>query len=123
MHALDELRNEAYENARIFKEKVKRWHDKRIEHRVFKTRDKVLLYNSRLRLFPGKLKSRWEGPYEIAEAYPSGAVRLKGTSATPWIFSGQRLKHYRSGEVNETLVIHFIDEEEFFQKRYGDLIS
>jgi hypothetical protein len=41
IHALDELINEAYENARIFKEKFKRWHDKRIEHRVFKAGDKV----------------------------------------------------------------------------------
>jgi hypothetical protein len=54
IHALDKLRNQAYENARIFKENIKRWHDKRIEHRVFKTRDKVSLYSCRLRLFLGK---------------------------------------------------------------------
>ena len=78
IHALDELRSEAYENARIFKEKVKRWHDRKIEKWEFKTGDKVLLYNSRFKLFPGKLRSKWEGPYEVDEAYPSGAVKLKG---------------------------------------------
>ena len=78
IHALDELRSEAYENARIFKEKVKRWHDRKIEKREFKAGDKVLLYNSRFKLFTGKLRSKWEGPYEVDEAYPSGAVKLKG---------------------------------------------
>ena len=76
IQALDELINEAYENARIFKEKVKKWHDKKLEGMGFKTGDKVLFYNSRLKIFVGKLKSRWEGPYEVEEAYPSGAVRL-----------------------------------------------
>jgi hypothetical protein len=77
IHALDELRSEAYENARIFKEKVKRWHDRKIENRVFKAGDKVLLYISHFKLFLGKLRSKWEGPYDVDEAYPSGTVKLK----------------------------------------------
>jgi hypothetical protein len=77
IHALDELINEAYENARIFKEKFKRWHDKRIEHRVFKVGDKVLLSIYFLTLFLGNLKSRCEGPHEVGEAYPSGGCETK----------------------------------------------
>ena len=53
MNELEELRNEAYNNARIYKEKTKRRHDQKIMRREFKAREKVLLYNSRLKLFPG----------------------------------------------------------------------
>ena len=55
MNELEELRNEAYDNARIYKEKTKRWHDQKILRREFKEGERVLLYNSRLKLFPGKL--------------------------------------------------------------------
>ena len=59
--SLDEWRTQAYENAKLFKEKVKRWHDKRIQKCEFNVGDYVLLYNSRLRFFAGKLLSKWEG--------------------------------------------------------------
>ena len=62
LNELEELRNEAYDNARIYKEKTKRLHDQKIMMREFKVGEQVLLYNSRLKLFPGKLKSRWSGP-------------------------------------------------------------
>ena len=65
MNELEEPRNEAYDNARIYKEKTKRWHDKKILRREFKAGEQVLLYNSRLKLFQGKLKSRWSGPYIV----------------------------------------------------------
>lgn len=61
LHELDEFRNFAYENAKIFKEKTKKWHDKKIQNREFREGQLVLLFNSRLKLFPGKLKSRWSG--------------------------------------------------------------
>ena len=59
MSSLDEWRSEAYENAKLFKEKVKRWHAKRILKREFNIGDKVLLYRYRLRFFAGKLVSKW----------------------------------------------------------------
>ena len=58
VHELEEIRNEAYENAIIYKEKTRAWHDKNILRKSFKVGEKVLLYNSRLQLFPGKLRSR-----------------------------------------------------------------
>ena len=76
MNELEELRNEAYDNARIYKEKTKRWHDQKIL-REFKAGEQVLLYNSRLKLFPGKLKSRWNGPYTVLTSTPFGVVTLK----------------------------------------------
>ena len=62
---LDEFHNEAYENARIYKEKTKDWHDKHIMRKEFEAGQRVLLFNSRLKLFLRKLKSRWSGPFTV----------------------------------------------------------
>ena len=77
MNELEELINEAYENSRIYKEKTKRWYDQKIMRREFKAGEQVLLYNSRLKLFPRKIKSRWSGPYTVVTSTPFGAVTLK----------------------------------------------
>ncbi|XP_073051355.1 uncharacterized protein [Primulina eburnea] len=77
LNEMEEFRNDAYENAKIYKEKTKRWHDKQILRRLFKPGQHVLLFNSRLRLFPGKLKSRWSGPFTVETVYPHGAIELK----------------------------------------------
>ena len=58
MNELEELRNEVYDNAMIYKDKTKKWHDQRILRREFKIGELILLYNSRLRIFPEKVKSR-----------------------------------------------------------------
>ena len=78
IHALGELRNNAYESAVSLKKRLRKWHDRKILKQTFNAGDKVLLFNSRFKLFPGKLRSRWEGPYVIEEVYNSGAVQLKG---------------------------------------------
>ena len=101
MNELEELRNEAYDNARIYKEKTKRWHDQKIMRREFKTEEQVLLYNSKLKLFPWKLKSRWSGPYIVVTSTPFGAVTLKDESGSEFKVNGQRLKHYLGGSINE----------------------
>ena len=62
---LQEFYIEAYENAKIYKEKTKAWHDKHIARKEFEAGQRVLLFNSRLKLFPGKLKSRWTGPFTM----------------------------------------------------------
>ncbi|XP_071925471.1 uncharacterized protein [Coffea arabica] len=74
---LEEHRLHAYENAKIYKEKIKYWHDKHIIPKKFQVGQHVLLFNSRLRLFPGKLKSRWSGPFEVTQVFPYGAVEIK----------------------------------------------
>nr|GEU87462.1 reverse transcriptase domain-containing protein [Tanacetum cinerariifolium] len=63
---LNELRDQAYENSLIYKEKTKRIHDSKIKNYVFNIGDRVLFYNSRLKIFSGKLKSRWSGPFTIS---------------------------------------------------------
>ncbi|XP_075478843.1 uncharacterized protein LOC142519698 [Primulina tabacum] len=74
---MDEFRNDAYENAKIYKEQTKKWHDKIIVRRELKSGQQLLLFNSRLKLFPGKLKSRWSGPFVMEAVYPYGAIELK----------------------------------------------
>jgi hypothetical protein len=91
---LEELRLFSYENARIYKERTKRWHDKRVVEKAFTNGEKVLLYNSRLRMFPGKLRSRWTGPFVVHKAYPSGMVEIITPEGIQKV-NGQRLKHYR----------------------------
>ena len=76
LNELDEFRHDAYENARIYKEKTNMWHDKHITKKNFEVGQKVLLYNSRLRLFLGKLKSRWSRPFIVTEVYLYGAVEI-----------------------------------------------
>ena len=65
LNELEELRNETYDNARIYKDKIKKWHDQKILRREFKAGDQVLLFNFKLKLFPGKLKSKCSGPYIV----------------------------------------------------------
>ncbi|XP_024028687.1 uncharacterized protein LOC112093776 [Morus notabilis] len=92
---LEEIRMFSYENAKLYKEKTKRWHDKRIKPREFEPGQQVLLYNSRLKLFPGKLKSRWSGPFTVATVFPHGVVELQEEkSGRKFLVNGQRIKHY-----------------------------
>ncbi|XP_024009457.1 uncharacterized protein LOC112084540 [Eutrema salsugineum] len=76
LNELDEICHNAYENSKIYKEKTNEFYDRKIVHKTFSPNDQVLLYNSRLKLFPGKLKSRWFGPFKIKEVLPYGAVVL-----------------------------------------------
>ncbi|CAN6487228.1 unnamed protein product [Victoria cruziana] len=98
---LEEIRNDAYENSRIFKEKMKAFHDKRIVKKSFEPGQKVWVYTSRLHQFPGKLRSRWEGPAIVQEAYPSGAVCVK-FRRDRFMVNGQRLKPYIDGAIEPT---------------------
>ncbi|GJU05500.1 reverse transcriptase domain-containing protein [Tanacetum coccineum] len=70
LNELNELRDQAYENSLIYKEKTKRIHDAKIKNRVFNVGDRVLLFNSRLKIFSGKLKSRWSGPFTVFQIFP-----------------------------------------------------
>lgn len=94
LHELEEFRREAYENASIYKEMTKQWHDKNIRQRIFRVGDQVLLYNSWLKLFPGKLKSRWSGPFTVSQVFPYGTVELHHPTKGNFKVNGQRIKHY-----------------------------
>ncbi|XP_055960233.1 uncharacterized protein LOC126678772 [Mercurialis annua] len=94
LNELDEIRFNAYENAKLYKEKTKRWHDAHISPKTFEVGAFVLLYNSRLRLFPGKLKSRWSGPFKIRHIANHGALELENQKGETFKVNGHRCKPY-----------------------------
>jgi len=78
------MRLNAYESARIYKQKIKAYYDRKLQKKNFHPGQQVLLFNSRLRLFPGKLKSKWSGPFVIKDVKPHGAVEIMDpTSSEP----------------------------------------
>ncbi|XP_070022067.1 uncharacterized protein [Nicotiana sylvestris] len=100
LNELDEFRLHAYENSKLYKEQTKMWHDKHIQHREFEPGQEVLLFNSRLKLFPGKLKSRWAGPFLVVSVTPHGTVELRDiNSSGTFLVNGQRIKHYWGGDI------------------------
>ncbi|CAN6720964.1 unnamed protein product [Malus baccata var. baccata] len=106
LNELEEIRNEAYENARLYKEKTKAFHDKMIRTKSFAIGQKVLLFNSRLRLFLGKLRSRWIGPFVIIDVFPHGAVQVRSyKTGQEFKVNGHRLKPYY-----ENFVEHDVEE-------------
>jgi hypothetical protein len=107
---LDEWREKAYHNSKIYKERVKRWHDKRIKKKEFAPRDKVLLFNSKVKLFRhGKLRSKWEGPFKVVDASSHGVVTLQNDEGMLFKVNGQRLKLFLepNKELEELDVINF----------------
>ncbi|GJW49282.1 reverse transcriptase domain-containing protein, partial [Tanacetum coccineum] len=99
LNELSELRDQAYENSLIYKEKTKRIHDAKIKNRIFNVGDQVLLFNSRLKIFSGKLKSRWSGPFTIVQVFPYGTIELSQNSGPNFKVNGHRLKHYFGGDI------------------------
>nr|GEV71891.1 reverse transcriptase domain-containing protein [Tanacetum cinerariifolium] len=91
---LNELRDQAYENSLIYKEKTKKLHDLKIKNRIFKVGDQVLLFNSRLKIFSKKLKTSWSGPFTITKVFPYGTVELSQPDGPNFKVNGHRLKHY-----------------------------
>ncbi|GJZ41579.1 reverse transcriptase domain-containing protein [Tanacetum coccineum] len=101
LHELDELRHQAYENSRLYKERTKVWHDRKLRMRKeFKQGNKVLLFHSKYKFKQPKLRSRWLGPYVVKHQYPSGYVELYGKDGKTFIVNGHRLKLYHEEDNN-----------------------
>nr|GEY46224.1 reverse transcriptase domain-containing protein [Tanacetum cinerariifolium] len=105
LNKLNELFDHAYENSLIYKEKTKRIHDSKIKNRVFNVGDRVLLFNSGLKIFSGKLKTRWSGPFTIAKVFPYGTVELSQANGPNFKVNGHRVKHYFGGDVPQLIVL------------------
>nr|GFB70385.1 reverse transcriptase domain-containing protein [Tanacetum cinerariifolium] len=104
INELNELRDQAYENSLIYKEKSKRLHDSKIKNRVFNIGDRVLLFNSRLKILSGKLKSRGSGPFTISHVFPYGTVELTQPDGPNFKVNGHRLKHYFGKDIPKLVV-------------------
>ncbi|XP_057744957.1 uncharacterized protein LOC130962807 [Arachis stenosperma] len=113
LQELESLRLEAYENSRLYKEKVKAVHDKSIKRREFQPGDLVLLYNSRIRLMPGKLRSRWDGLYRVKKVEPYRVFHLSHPSSSELIkVNGHRLKLFHGEKMakNQELEIFLLED-------------
>ncbi|KAM2034995.1 hypothetical protein ACFX16_038142 [Malus domestica] len=104
LNELDEIRLEAYDNASIYKQKTKAFHDNMIRGKSFSIGQKVLLFNSRLRLFPGKLRSKWIGPFVITNISSYGAIQIQSLkTGHEFQVNGHRLKPYYENFVEQTV--------------------
>nr|GEV15832.1 reverse transcriptase domain-containing protein [Tanacetum cinerariifolium] len=99
LNELNELCDQAYENSLIYKKKTKKIHDSKIKNRVFNVGDRVLLFNSRLKIFSRKLKTRWTGPFTVAHVFPYGTIELSQDDGPNFKVNGHRLKHYFGGDI------------------------
>nr|GEU74298.1 reverse transcriptase domain-containing protein [Tanacetum cinerariifolium] len=99
LNELNELRDQAYENSLLYKEKTRKLHDSKIKNRIFNVGDRVLLFNSRLKIFSGKLKTRWSGPFTIAHVFPYRTIDLSQPDGPNFKVNGHCVKHYFKGDI------------------------
>nr|GEW38583.1 reverse transcriptase domain-containing protein [Tanacetum cinerariifolium] len=98
LNQLNELRDQAYENSLIYKERTKKLHDSKIKNHIFNVGDQVLLFNSHLKILSGKLKTRWSGPFTITQVFPYGTVELSQPGPN-FKVNGHHVKHYFGGDI------------------------
>ena len=109
LNELEELRNDAYESARIYKARTKAFYDSHINRKSFEPGQKVWLLNSRLKYFLSKLRSRWEAPYRVFQVSPHGTIEIINLQSGYLLkVNGQRLKLCVEG-IQEVSVIEEVD--------------
>ncbi|GKB37443.1 reverse transcriptase domain-containing protein [Tanacetum coccineum] len=114
LNELNELRDQAYENSLIYKERMKKLHDSKIKNRILNVGDRVLLFNSRLKIFSGKLKTRWSGPFTITKVFLYGTIKLSQPDGPNFKVNGHRVKHYFGGDLPPKVVqdLHTFSKDE-----------
>nr|GEV55804.1 hypothetical protein [Tanacetum cinerariifolium] len=120
INELDEMTLDAYESSISYKERTKRWHNKRIKApNNYERGDKVLLFNLHLRMFPKKLKSRWYGPFSICKDMKNGVIELYNEDGNEFIVNKQRVKPYQKSvlDANRDGDITLDDEGEVIEKK------
>ncbi|XP_017978266.1 PREDICTED: uncharacterized protein LOC108662420 [Theobroma cacao] len=101
LNEMDEFLLDAYENAKIYKEKTMRWHDQKIVEHHFELGQHVLLLNSHLKLFSGKFKLRWSRPFIVSMVFPHGAMEIMdGITNETFKVNGQWLKDYWGDDID-----------------------
>ncbi|XP_074298292.1 uncharacterized protein LOC141629141 [Silene latifolia] len=118
MNELEELRMEAYESSKIYKDQTKKWHDAKIMKKDISVGDLVLLFNSKVKVFPGKLRSRWSGPFKVMDISPCCTFELWSEEGGTFKVNGQRVKRYYDGDEKGTIEVIYpgdpLPEEEIF---------
>ena len=117
---MDEWRKKAYHSSKLYKERTKRWHDKRIKIKHFKAGDKIHLFNSCIHLFGhGKLRSKWEGPFLVLNAADHGAITLQDDDGNIFKANGQRLKIFLEPKIPE---LEEVDVYEFSELEHTSTV-
>ncbi|GKB70352.1 reverse transcriptase domain-containing protein [Tanacetum coccineum] len=98
LNELNELRDQAYDNSLIYKERTKKLHDSKIKNHIFYVGDRVLLFNSRLKIFSEKLKTCWSGPFTITKVFPYGTIELSQPNGPNFKVNGHQVKIYSERE-------------------------
>ncbi|GKC42173.1 hypothetical protein Tco_1059895 [Tanacetum coccineum] len=88
-----------YVDQSLWRKITKKLHDSKIKNRIFNVGDRVLLFNSRLKIFFRKLKTRWSGPFTITKVFPYGTVELSQPDGPNFKVNGHRVKHYFGGDL------------------------
>nr|GEU41808.1 DNA-directed DNA polymerase [Tanacetum cinerariifolium] len=121
LNELNELRDQAYENSLIYKEKTKKLHDSKIKNRIFNVGDQVILLNSCLKIFLGKLKTLWSGRFTITQVFLYGTVELSQPNGPNFKVNGHRVKHYFGGDIPSKV---FLDLHTFpWTNKCGDRVK
>ncbi|KAL6324171.1 hypothetical protein AAG906_006442 [Vitis piasezkii] len=112
LNEMEELRNNAYINSKVAKQRMKKWHDQLISNKEFQEGQKVLMYDTRLHIFPGKLKSRWIGPFIIHRVYSNGVVDvLNSNGKDSFRVNGYRLKPFMEPFKPEKEAINLLEPQ------------
>ncbi|XP_041996385.1 uncharacterized protein LOC121746538 [Salvia splendens] len=92
-------------SAMWYKEKTNLWHDKNLRVKELQVGQRVLLFQSRLKLMPGKLKSKWTGPYAIVVLRTNIVVELQGCdpNSAPFMVNGHWVKPFRDNSEVHTV--------------------
>ncbi|GJX55434.1 reverse transcriptase domain-containing protein [Tanacetum coccineum] len=85
--------------------RTKKLHDSKIKNRIFNVGDRVLLFNSRLKIFSGKLKTRWSGPFTITQVFPYGTIESSQPDGLNFKVNRHRVKHYFGGDIPSKVVL------------------
>nr|GEW28034.1 reverse transcriptase domain-containing protein [Tanacetum cinerariifolium] len=104
LNELSELRDQTYKNSAIYKERTKKLHESKIKNHIFNVGDQVLLFNSRLKIFSEKLKTRWSGPFTITQVFSYGTIELSQPNGPNFKVNGHRVKHYFRGNIPSKVV-------------------
>ncbi|GJX02240.1 reverse transcriptase domain-containing protein [Tanacetum coccineum] len=114
LNELNELCDQAYENSLIYKERIKKLHDSKIKNNIFNVGDRVLLFNSRLKIFSRKLKTRWSGPFTITKVFPYRTIELSQPDGPNFKVNGHRVKYYFGGDLPPKVVqdLHTLPKDE-----------
>nr|GEU65079.1 reverse transcriptase domain-containing protein [Tanacetum cinerariifolium] len=86
-------------------ERTKKLHDSKIRNHIFNVGDQVLLFNSRLKIFSRKLKTRWSGPFTITQVFSYGTIKLSQPDGPNFKVNGHRVKYYFGGDIPSKVVL------------------